>query len=171
MELALMRYKGFTFPCNPVSLEITRDKKVITYVKPLAGEDKAELCPECRVIKGKGELNGRDCIAQYEKLCKLQAQGGAGVLSVPVAEPLRAYFKNLTADADATPDRICYSFEFVEEENVYVNNPPKLHLVAEGETLFDIAYDFGVSVDSLVKLNPSIRRPDDLTVGKEIAVC
>ena len=171
MELALMRYKGFTFICNPMSLEITRNNNVITYIKPLSGSEKAELCPECRVIKGKGEFNGKDCIEQYERLCKLQAQGGAGVLSLPVAEPMRAYFKKLVADADTTPDKICYSFEFVEAENFYMNNTPKLHAVAEGETLFDIAFNYGVSVDSLVMLNPSVRRPDVLMAGKEIVIC
>lgn len=171
MELALMRFKGFTFWCNPMNLEITRDKGMITYVKPLAGEEKAQLCPECRVIKGKGELNGKDCIVQYESLCKLFAESGAGVLSLPVAEPFMAYFKRLDVDADATPDRICYSFEFVEAESFYENVMPELHLVSEGETLFDIAYEYGVSVDRLVKLNPSVRRPDEIEVGKEIRLC
>ena len=81
-------------------------------------------------------------------------------------------FKKLDMEADVTPDRISFSFEFVEAESFYVkDNTAKLHSVLEGETLFDIAYDFGVPVDSLVKLNPSVRRPDELMVGEEIRVC
>lgn len=172
MELALMRYKGFTFRCNPTSLEILRDSSLVTYIKPSQGEEKSELSPECRVIRGKGELRGKDCIEEYEKLCKLQAKGGVGVLSLPVVKPFKAYFKKLDMEADVTPDRISFSFEFVEAESFYVkDNTAKLHLVLEGETLFDIAYDFGVSVDSLVKLNPSVKRPDELRVGEEIRVC
>ncbi len=172
MELALMRYKGFTFRCNPESLEILRDSSMVTYIKPSYGEERSELSPKCRVIKGKGELRGKDCIEEYEKLCKLQAKGGAGVLSLPVIKPLKAYFKKLDMEADATPDRILYSFEFVEAESFYAkDNTAKLHLVLEGETLFDIAFEYGVSVDSLVKLNPSVRRPDELRVGEEIRIC
>lgn len=171
MKLALMRYKGFTFWCNPTSLEIVRDKGMITYKKPQLGVEKAELCPECRVIRGKGELSGGDCITQYERLCRLQAEAGAGVLSLPVAEPLRAYFRKLTAEADVTPDRIVFSFEFVEAESFSSEALPELHLVSEGETLFDIAFDYGVSVDSLISLNPSVRRPDELKAGEEIVLC
>lgn len=171
MELALMRYKGFTLWCNPLSIEVKSERNSVSYTLPYSGEKQCDLGKKCRVIKGKGELTGADCLEQYAQLHALQAQGGAGVLSLPTMEPVKALFTSLSAVADITPDTIGYSFEFVEISSEEEQSTGKIHTVKEGETLFDIAYNYGVSVDSLVKLNTQIRRPDELTAYEEIKIC
>lgn len=171
MELALMRYKGFTLWCNPLSIEVQSGRKCVSYTLPYSGEKHSDLGEKCRVIKGRGQLRGEDCLEQYAQLRALQAQGGAGVLSLPTMEPVKAIFAGLSAVADATPDTISYSFEFVEVSSEQEFSGEKTHTVKEGETLFDIAYEYSVSVDSLVALNTSVKRPDELNAGEEIKIC
>lgn len=171
MELALMRYKGFTLRCNPLSLEVSSERNNVGYTLPYSGERYEDLGKKCRVIMGKGELTGADCLEQYAQLYGLQAQGGIGVLSLPTMEPIKAIFASLSASADVTPDKISYSFKFIEVSSEEAEKPYKVHTVKEGETLFDIAFYYGVTVDSLVKLNPQVRRPDELEAFEEIKIC
>lgn len=171
MELALMRFKNFTFWCNPQSIEITSEKTTAGYTVLAGGQHYEYMGEKCRVIKGKGVLKGKDCLEQYAKLYALYVSGGKGVLSLPVAKPFEALFTKFTVLADSTPDKISYSFQFAEVSSKNIALSENVHKVKAGETLFDIAYKYGVTVDSLVRLNPHIRRPDELNVYEEIKVC
>lgn len=171
MELALMRYKGFTLWCNPLSIEVTSENNTADYFLPFSGEIREFSGRKCRVIKGQGELSGRDCLEQYAKLYSLQAKGGEGILSLPTMKPLVAFFTKLTALADSSPDKISYTFQFVEACSKENQDARKVHRVTAGETLFDIAFKYGVTVDSLVLSNPQIKRPDELNEAEEIKIC
>ncbi len=171
MELALMRFKGFTFWCNPLSVEITSEENVADYSLLYSGEYKDYTGRKCRTVKGKGVLSGKDCTEQYAKLYLLQSQGGKGILSLPFCAPFEALFATLSVLADPTPDTISYSFQFTEVSSENPEATEIIHKVNPDETLFDIAFEYGVTVDSLVKLNPQVRRPDELGMYKEIKVC
>ena len=171
MELALMRFKGFTLWCNPLSLEITSENTTADYNLIYAGQQYESTGKKCRVVKGKGVLSGKDCIEQYAKLYSLQTEGCKGVLSLPVTKPFEALFTKLTVLADTTPDTINYSFQFTEVSSEKPGMAETVHKVTKGETLFDIAFCYGVTVDALVKLNPQVCRPDELDMIKEIKVC
>lgn len=166
-----MRYKGVTFSCNPLSIRIKSEIKKASATVPFEGERVKAMGRKCRVITGKGELCGEDCLQQYARLYSLLTEGGAGVLSLPTAPPMYAFFTELSALADTAPDKIEYSFEFIESDSFCEGNGVKLHIVNEGETLFDIAYDRNTTVDSLVRLNPQVKRPDELIAGEEIKLC
>lgn len=171
MELALMRFKGFTLWCNPQSIEITSENSTTDYILPYSGEKSEDIGRKCRVIKGKGELRGKDCLEQYAELYALQAKGGEGILSLPITEPMFALFTKITALADSSPDTISYSFQFLETCSVKTSEVSKRHIVKKDETLFDIAYKYGVTVDSLLMLNPQVKRPDELNTIEEIKLC
>lgn len=171
MELALMRFKGFTLWCNPHSIEVTSENYTADFLLPYSGEKREDMGRKCRVIRGKGELRGKDCLEQYAKLYSLQTKGGDGILSIPGTKPLIALFTKLTASADSTPDKISYTFQFEEVNSEKTSESERIHRVKAGETLFDIAYKYGVQVDSLVLLNPWIKRPDELNENEEIKIC
>jgi LysM repeat protein len=44
------------------------------------------------------------------------------------------------------------------------------HVIAAGDTFFDIAKKKGVPVDSIISLNPGVK-PEALQVGQTIKVC
>jgi len=46
----------------------------------------------------------------------------------------------------------------------------KLHVVKEGETLWDIARKHGVSLDELIKANPQIQNPDMIHPGMKVKI-
>lgn len=171
METALMRFKGFTFWCNPASLEITSEENVADYNLLYSGQYKEPAGRKCRTVKGKGEFCGKDCIEQYAKLYALQAQGGKGVLSLPLSAPFTAMFTKLSVAADHTPDTVRYSFQFDEVSSDNRSAGEIIHTVKKGETLFDIAFEYGTDVHRLVRLNPQVRRPDELDDIKEIKIC
>lgn len=172
MKLALMRFKGFTLWCNPLSVEIQSEKNNIAYTLPYSGEIFEDIGLKCRVIKGKGVLKGENCIEQYASLRALQSEKGEGVLSLPGCLPMKAYFTELNALADITPDTISYSFVFTEASSKQTDLPLyKEHTVKDGETLYDIAAKYSVDVGVLVELNPSICRPDELKGGERIKLC
>lgn len=172
MELALMRYKGISLWCNPVSVEITTRRLTSDYTTYGYGEIHSDIGAGCAVIKGVLELRGEHCIDMYADLRKLQKDPGAGILYVPGYQPIRALFTKLKANADATPEKILCTFEFTEENSASEHKPRKsIHTAAEGETLFDIAYICGLKVDELLKLNPQIRRPDEIAAGEKIKIC
>ncbi len=166
-----MRYKGFTFRVNPLSVEITASDSESKYTLPFKGEVVVSKGAGCRLVKGKGVLKGEDCIEQYAELRALYMKGGEGVLSLPGLMPFKAFFTKLVAGADVTPDRISYSFEFTEESSERPDTLPELHTVKEGETLYDIAFEYGVKTEKLLMINPDIKRPDELEKGHRLRLC
>ncbi|GMK38370.1 hypothetical protein PCCS19_14240 [Paenibacillus sp. CCS19] len=46
----------------------------------------------------------------------------------------------------------------------------KIHIVKSGDTLFWLAQKYGVSVEEIVKLNPSITNPDAIEVGMKVKI-
>ena len=172
MKLATMRFKGVTFACNPLSLEISDEADVTKQLFSQIGEKIGTISPKLRKVKGRGELRGSECIEQYANLRMLQREKGAGLLSLPGIKPFYAIFTKLTGSADVTPDTVFFEFEFLEKAS-FSEKPKekKYHRVTEGETLFDIAYDCKVKVDTLVLLNPQIRRPDELESGELVRIC
>jgi LysM repeat protein len=58
-----------------------------------------------------------------------------------------------------------------DEEEVAVEPPPgsETYVVEDGDTLWDIALDYGVSVEDILAAN-SLESPDDIQAGEELAI-
>lgn len=48
--------------------------------------------------------------------------------------------------------------------------PAKYYIVQEGDTLGEIAANYGTSIEALLQLNPSINNPDLIYVGQKIRI-
>ena len=171
MVLALMRFAGFEWEHNPLKIQLQNKRVECSQVLPFYGTQVADLCDDVRVISGSGELVGEDCLEQYDELLKLYRDGRKGVLTIPGLQPVYAYFSRLCAVAQTIPDVLCYEFEFTEIDSLEDGEEAKVYISRSGETLFDIAAETGVSVGVLVKLNPDIRRPDEVKSGREVKLC
>lgn len=170
MIISNMRFDSFEWDNNPLNISISYSRRM-TYQNFYRGCYVCEAGSDLKVIKGKGEFAGKGCIKQYETLCRLFEKGRKGLLTLPFAQPFFAYFAEFAVEGDVTPDLIKYTFEFIEAESSEGKDKAAVHIVAEGETLFDIGYVYGVSVEKLVELNPFVKRPDELTVGEEVRLC
>ncbi len=172
MIISNMRFDLFEWTHNPLTVEVGHRRRISQQNTAGGGSFVQGTGCDLKVIKGKGELAGETCLEEYEKLCALFERGRKGLLTLPFMKPFYAYFTDLSLVGEATPDLITYTFEFLEAENSeYSEKKDGAAYVTEGETLFDIAYREGVSMDVLVQLNPQIKRPDELLAGQEVRLC
>lgn len=172
MISANMRYKGFEWHHNPKKLSIKNNRKTLTLSYPYSCEETSEMFKQRCVIFGEGELYGENCIGQFNDLNRVFSKGGPGVLSIGGMPSVQAYFTRLELLCEPKESIISYSFEFVqcssqEKQNTSVN----YHIAQSEETLWDIAYAYGVSVESLLQLNTNIRRPDSVKKGDRVIIC
>lgn len=169
---AKIRYKGRDFEHNPETLSV-RDKsnvkeESILFDKPYTynGGKKG------RVVVGRGQLVGEDCINRYADLLKLQYEESSGILSLPEIKPFFAFFTRIELSCDPTPDFIEYEFEFVEDCSAESEkNTPYFHICSAGENLWDVSFNYSVPIETLVELNPNIRYIKENLVGQRVRIC
>ncbi len=172
MIISNMRFDGFEWEHNPLSVQVLYSNNFKVHNLYSQGNIAFPSGRKLRVVKGKGEFAGKDCIVRYKELAQVFAKGRKALLSLPFDTPFYAYFTELSLVAQPSPDFCEYTFEFMEAQTSPLKNIPKVYIPQrEGETLFDIAYEFGVRVDKLVELNPQLRRADDLPLFKEVRLC
>jgi len=172
MKLVPMRFMGYTWHHNPKKLTIKSNKKVIELKLPYHDDVLQNFGESQLRINGSGELYGEDCMEQYERLFKLYRSGKEGILCLPRLSPLYACFESLEIVADDTPDVLTYSFSFISTKPLLTNcRINKEADVAQGDTLWDISYRYGVPMDILCVLNPQIMFVNDLCGIEKVRLC
>ena len=122
------------------------------------------------VVSGEGELVGEDCTEQYKAIEKLFERNRAGVLTLPGMKPFFAYFTGLSVQGSEAKGVLRYKFEFTRDR-AGRKDTERFHICKEGESLFDIAYEYETHVEKLAALNPQLKRPDNLKEGERVRVC
>lgn len=171
MTLMPMRFKGVQWRHNPVEISFECDKAINEILTPNKTAYIQNMGKKNMKILGKGILYGADCLEQFKKLLDLFKQGGSGALVIDKMEPVYAVFESLKVIGQAKPDMLSYSFVFREVAEKKIVDKPKTHKVDVDENLWDIAYKYSLSIDTLVKLNPFVKRPDEIEIGAEVALC
>lgn len=190
MTLAPMRYKGYTWPHNPRVYSIDYARDMAVNKAPFGLYFLQDLDRTRRVMRGEGEFVGEDAYRQFGQLANAFYEGGPGILVHPLWQAAKAYFVKLRVEQEPRPGYVRYSFEFWEDDSYYssqvrtVSAPgpqqeqgqqerqeqPFFHHVGKGDTLWAIARRYGVSMESLVALNPQIKNPNLIYVGQEVRV-
>lgn len=171
MELAVMRFAGRNLPHNPKTLKAERSRG-ISSVSILGGKNVMKRIEEkTSKISGTGELYGKDCFEQYNELARLHFLNKADVLSVPGIGSFKAVLSDLQLLAEPKNGVISISFEFTrvdDSDAAQPISPLECHKAASGESLWDISYKYNIPIESLLALNPWIRNPWEIEVGKEV---
>lgn len=190
MILSPMRYKTFVWPHNPRVYSITYERKVAVHKVPFGRHHLQSLGQTCRVLKGEGEFVGEDAYETFRQLANVFYDETPGTLVHPVWVTTQAWFVGLRLEQEPRRDYVRYSFEFWEVfggEDTALDvsrvdaggepatggaaaQAPVYHIVAAGDTLWAIAVTYGVALDTLVALNPSIRNPNLIYVGEKVRV-
>lgn len=171
MVLATLSFRGYSLRYNPLKLEIKNRFSKRNYKVPKS-HTRVEFTERVPVVySGVGEFFGEDCISQYRELEKLFLEGRKGVLCLPDMLPVEVWFTGLDFVGDTTKDVLTYKFEFTQADTLQQTDEKKIHICRQGETLYDISYDYNISVEKLVQLNPSVRRPDELKTGEQVRLC
>ena len=173
MILSKIRFKGYSWVHNPKILKISKEQNLREHHIPFGKSALQDLGGKARIISGTGQLIGEDCIDQYNQLVALHSKEGSGILSLPDTKPYYAFFKSIELACDPTPQVVTYNFVFVEDVTRQKTSSATMYHTVKNdkETLWDISYKYGVEMNTLVSLNPQIKRIDELAVNERVRVC
>lgn len=171
MKLVPMRFKGVEWHHNPREITFSADKQINEHKAPFGKSYIQNTGRKNMLIKGEGELYGEDCTDQFARLLALFKSGGCGVLAIPGLGSFYAVFESLKLEGKPRSDVLTYSFVFREVMEKSADIAPTEYTAAEGETLWDVSYRFGIVIDKLVALNRDVKRPDENLSGRTVALC
>lgn len=171
MNMALMRFGEISLPHNPKTLKIEHTQS-ISNISLLEGTQRVNgVTKELIKVKGTGELYGKKCFEQYNKLQTLFLNQKEEVLSIPEIGSVKAVLYKLELSADPKDDLLTVSFEFRQVNNSELSEKitqPEYCTARKGECLWDIAYIYKTDIERLAGLNPWIRNIWNIEEGKEV---
>ncbi len=188
--LAPMQYRSFVWPNNPSTFEIEYRRTMHSYKLPFSGYVVQNLGLQNKIIRGEGEFVGPDAYDTFRRLAGLFEENRGGKLVHPVWPEMYAHFAKLSLRQEPKEDYISYSFEFWEYKGSKFEDAAdeidrtdysdlsdallgaRYYVVAgDGMTLRMIAAEKSVSLETLLKVNPTISNPDEvLRVGRLLRV-
>lgn len=172
MEISPMRFKSHTWNYNPEKIKILSQKEVVESIVPLDDNITESLGRNARMVTGEGCVFGENCFEEYYSIWGVFRDNTPGVLSIPEFAVMNAYFTSLSVIGEATDNLIRYSFSFTEVMDTTREKSPKtVHIAGDGESLWDIAYKYDITVEKLLELNPEIKHPFDVDEGLEVSIC
>ena len=190
MILSPMRYKSYVWPHNPRVYSIDYERKMAVHKVPFGLYSLQDLGRTRRVMEGEGEFVGEGAYTQFGQLANVFHETGPGLLIHPIWQAASAYFVSLRLEQEPLPNYVRYSFSFWEDVDYYSgevqreplpagsgsgtggtgNTSSNRYRVVQGDTLWGIAQRFGLSLETLIALNPQIKNPNLIHVGDEVRV-
>lgn len=191
MRLSSMRYKSYVWPHNPETFTVEYRRQVAAHKIPMGGCVLQEMGVTYRVLQGEGEFAGADAYREFERLAAVFQDEGPGLLVHPVWRTVSAYFVTLELMEEPLPDYVRYRFSFWEDSTasgglveVPVEGEPEggtdpeipaggwgaVHTVRKGETLWGIAWRYGVALTALIAANPQIKNPNLIYPGDQVRI-
>ena len=191
MRLSSMRYKNYTWPHNPETFVVEYRRQMAAHKVPFGGCVLQDLGVNCRILRGEGEFAGPGAYEEFKALAAVFQEPGAGMLTHPVWRTDRAYFVSLSVTEEPRPDYVRYRFSFWEDSTasgglveVPVEGEPEggtdpeipaggwgaVHTVRKGETLWGIAWRYGVALTALIAANPQIKNPNLIYPGDQVRI-
>ena len=108
-----MQYKDFCFSYNPARLQVIHQRRTAQHHCPGYGSITQVLGEAPRIVRGSGSFWGEQAMAEFEALHQVYCQGGAGMLLIPMYQPILAYFTALEITGQG--GSVEFSFEFIQE--------------------------------------------------------
>lgn len=173
MRSAPMRFNAVSMRHNPEKLSISGKNRLHEYLSPCCEADSVSIGKELRRITGEGILCGEDCLEQYKTLEGFRNRQTAAKLVLAGMQPMYACLRELSMTAKPEDNVLHYHFEFAEMQSPRRSSRRESYYLTmtEGESLWDIAYLFGTSVEQLTALNPHIPMIDEIREGERIRIC
>ncbi|MDL2288708.1 LysM peptidoglycan-binding domain-containing protein [Oscillospiraceae bacterium OttesenSCG-928-F05] len=190
MNLSPMRYKTYTWPHNPSQYSISYSRVVQADKIPFQHYHMQDIGLDFRVMQGSGEFAGPHAYDEFKKLASVFYDKGPGILVHPVWQTAKAHFTRLSLTQEPTENYVAYSFEFWEDTERHLVKIPEAvasaaeqpaaaqagqkaaeyYTVKSGDTLSKIAKNHGISLSSLLAMNPQIKNPNLIYSGQEVRV-
>lgn len=182
MKLQPMRFKNYIWPHNPRVYEISYKKELVSHKVPFGLYTLQAMGRNHRILRGEGEFSGEGAYAQFKKLATVFYSNEPGVLVHPLWDTTTALFASLELKQEPTENYVKYAFEFWECYDGYRQGLTKIsdgeqkaeeiiHTVIPGESIWDIAGQYGVKAEDIVRDNPNIRNIARIGGGTAMRVC
>ena len=185
MNLAPMSFKNYTWPHNPATFEVTNRRVLASYKSPFGKTFIRDMGRSYRVFRGEGEFAGEHAYDSFKELENVFNEGTSGLLSHPVWKQTRAYFAELSLAQEPRRDYVHYTFEFWEDEEIQsgitveytshisqtggnVKTSGGTYTVKNGDTMWSIAANNGMTVWELMDKNTHIKNPNLILPGNLI---
>ena len=172
MNEAMTRFDGVFFSHDPKTLKITGETDVRSERLASGRLVTGNILKGAVKISGTGELYGEHYREDLDKLTDAYVSRRVSVLSVPYIGAVRAVLSQLTLSNEPSDGFVGVSFTFDlvhTDEKPEIRNAP-YRIARENEDLWDIAYEEGVSINTLAALNPHIRYIDSLSEGERVRI-
>lgn len=178
MNLQPMRFKDYVWPHNPRVYEINYKKDLVAHRVPFGLYTLQAMGRQHRVLRGEGEFSGEGAYSEFKRLATVFYSNEPGVLVHPLWDTTTAYFASLELKQEPTENYVKYAFEFWECYDGYTQGLRQLsstdvsggkeeilHTVTGNETIWDIAGQYGVTVEDIAEDNPNIKNLANLSGG------
>ncbi len=190
-----MRYKNFVWPHNPYSYTIDYERRMAAHPIPGGDCQLESLGQSYRVMRGEGAFVGPEAYRQFKALASIYYENTPGALVHPVWQAARVWFVELALAQEPRADYVRYRFAFWEcpppsQEGLREipahstgnsgggsgsgedggTGPAVWHTVVRGDTLWELARRYGLSLEKLIALNPQIKNPNLIRVGEKVRV-
>ena len=166
-----MSFRDFIFPVNPYIIRISHKRSVSDRKIPFSDDVVSDMGLNSRIIKGEGEFFGSSAENDFRRLREMHEKG-EGMLYVPSQKSVYAYFSELELIGRDIEGVIKYSFTFIESrEKKSIKEASGM--ISDGRhSLWDYSYISGTDIETLIELNPDVKRPDDMIpAGRRIILC
>jgi len=171
MNHCKMRFKGFEFSVNPTDVTVKCEAMTNSVAVPLSEHIIQELGFYPKRIDGKGVFAADGYAEKYAELENIFKQGGKGDLLISGCEPIKAVMTKLEMHSEGGRRGIEYSFGFIQVPDFKKSDSRKrTYIAGKNENLFNIAAEFDVEIERLLKLNPNISAPFDVKEGDEVII-
>lgn len=165
-----MKFRDFTFPSNPSVIKSTLSSNYNS--EPVLGFNSVveNISVNPTVITGNGEFFGDGALEACTYLQRLLREKTSGWLIAPAISPLKAFLTDFEWEKNSKNKSCVYSFKFVEECGEKQEREKMSFVNArQGQNAFDIAYENGVSVDDIMRLN-QLKTPFDIQENDRVVL-
>lgn len=174
--LTAMKFRDFVWPNNPHSFEVIHRRALKSRKLPFQAYRVQDMGEDLCIFKGAGEFIGENAYGDFLRLAELFIDGSPGVLVHPVWPATEVYFASLKLKEEPTENFVSYEFEFWQNsdgnkrDKVKLKLAPAYYTLKSGEGVADAVLKSGVSLDTLLRLNPQIKNLNLLGEGDRLRV-
>ena len=166
-----MSFGDFIFPVNPYLVRVIHKRRVAEQHIPGSKSLISDMGRTAERISGEGELFGKNCAEDFERLRQLYERSSPEMLYVPSQRPVYAVFEKLELIGEDKGEVIRYAFSFAVSRDASAGRE-RTRLSDGSKCLWELAWENGADIADLTELNPDIKRPDiNIPAGRRINLC